>query len=58
MSLIDLNKNGFIDYTEWMIATTDWASVFLDNKVLINAFNYLDRDKTGVIREIELCQVF
>ena len=32
--------------------------MFLDNKVLINAFNYLDRDKTGVIREIELCQVF
>ena len=55
MALADLNGNGELDYSEWLVATTKKADIFNSNK-LKQAFQYFDKDNSGTITLEELKQ--
>eukprot|EP01022_Parablepharisma_sp_SALTPOND_P001620 TRINITY_DN106914_c0_g1_i1.p2 TRINITY_DN106914_c0_g1~~TRINITY_DN106914_c0_g1_i1.p2 ORF type:complete len:304 (+),score=46.41 TRINITY_DN106914_c0_g1_i1:1180-2091(+) len=54
----DINNNGVIDYTEFVMANVcqDWKT--LNEKTLLQAFNFYDEDKNGYISIEELRKVF
>ena len=45
---IDSDGNGYIEYSEFLTAALD-HKIFLNDHCLRQAFDTLDRDKTGVI---------
>jgi calcium-dependent protein kinase len=49
----DIDKNGFVDYTEFITAALDWQSL-LSKELLENAFRIFDRDSSGTITKDEL----
>ncbi len=53
---IDMNKNGKIDYTEFLAATLQKQS-YLKKERLYEAFCLFDKDKTGKITKEELMKV-
>jgi Ca2+-binding EF-hand superfamily protein len=48
MALIDLNGNGVIDYSEWLVATVKIEEIVKVKKLKM-AFQYFDRDSKGNI---------
>jgi calcium-dependent protein kinase len=55
MAVMDSNKNGFIDYTEF-IAGCLTSQTYLKENHLKAAFNYYDKDSSGTISIEELKQ--
>lgn len=53
IQLMDTNKNGYIDYTEF-IAGCMQSYVYLNESNLQNAFSYFDKDGNGTITVEEL----
>ena len=43
-----------IKYTDWIIATTDWQTIFEETDLLKQAFSYLDQDQDGLITSNDL----
>lgn len=48
MAELDVDNSGFIDYSEFLIATLDSTSL-LSKKTLRNTFRMLDREGSGFI---------
>lgn len=57
MNEIDINKDGVIDYTEFITAAIDKASM-LNKENLLAAFQLIDRDNSGMITIDELQDAF
>ncbi len=57
MDEIDVNKDGFIDYTEFITAAVNKA-VILNEENLEAAFRLIDRDNSGSITVEELQDAF
>lgn len=55
MSIMDSNKNGFIDYTEFIAACLQ-SYTYLKENHLKTAFSYFDKDGSGTISMEELRQ--
>ena len=53
MALADLNGNGELDYSEWLMATSKRSDI-LNSKKLLQAFQYFDKDGSGKISLDEL----
>lgn len=53
---IDLDQNGFIEFSEWVTASIDKKQM-IESKRLIAAFNMFDRNKTGTITEEEILEL-
>ena len=53
---VDTDKNGAINYTEFIAATLR-ADVYSDTQRVENAFEMLDRDGNGYIEEKELAEI-
>ena len=56
MIKLDLNNNGSIDYSEFMIANVDLSKLLQEDK-LREAFNLFDQDKSGTITLNEVKKV-
>lgn len=56
MEKCDLDGNGYLDYTEFLIAAIDWEKA-LNTERLTNAFNIYDKDGNGKICLNELQDV-
>eukprot|EP00347_Sterkiella_histriomuscorum_P016451 403353126 len=54
---LDINQNGAVDFTEFVIAIVSTKDILTDDK-LLNAFNMLDMDGNGRITKEDLQQVF
>lgn len=56
MSVMDSNKNGYIDYTEFIAACLQTYNYLKENH-LKTAFSYFDKDNSGTIskEELKLC---
>jgi Ca2+-binding EF-hand superfamily protein len=57
MQAMDKDRNGVIDYTEFITAAIDKVAV-LNKKNLISAFQLIDTDNSGMITIDELKAVF
>lgn len=57
MTAVDINNNGQIDFTEFVIANVSAKDILTDEK-LMSAFNILDRDGDGRITKDDLAIVF
>ena len=55
MNVMDSNKNGFIDYTEFIAACLQTYNYLKENH-LKTAFSYFDKDGSGTISKDELRQ--
>merc|ERR1712093_911935 len=53
---VDSDKSGFIDYTEFIVATVN-TEEFNSNEFLQAAFNMFDKDKSGSISADEIKKV-
>lgn len=53
VSNIDINQNGAVDFTEFVIAIVSTKDILTDDK-LLNAFNMLDMDGNGRITAEDL----
>ena len=53
MAIADLNGNGELDYSEWLVATLK-RSDMINTKKLKQAFTYFDKDASGKISLDEL----
>lgn len=53
---IDTDKNGVIDYTEWLAAAKDWSGV-MDSTMIKDAFNAFDLNSDGEIGWEELKEI-
>ena len=53
---IDIDKNGTIDYTEFVMATMNNKSVMTQDK-LLEAFKLFDKDSSGTISADEIKEV-
>lgn len=53
---IDIDGNGTIDYTEFVMATMTEKN-FLTNEKLQQAFNMFDKDGSGTISQDEIKEV-
>jgi calcium-dependent protein kinase len=56
MNVMDSNKNGFIDYTEFIAACLQSYNYLKENH-LKSAFSYFDKDNSGTISldELKIC---
>lgn len=50
---VDLDKNGQIEFSEWVVASIDKTSLLTDEKLLI-AFSIFDKDEDGSISPNEI----
>mmetsp|Transcript_4957 Transcript_4957/g.3568 ORF Transcript_4957/g.3568 Transcript_4957/m.3568 type:complete len:181 (+) Transcript_4957:1041-1583(+) len=57
MDELDKNKDGFVDYTEFITAAIDKVQL-LNNENLLAAFKLIDKDASGLITKNELQAVF
>lgn len=57
ISNIDINQNGAVDFTEFVIGLVSTKDILTDDK-LLNAFNMLDMDGNGRITKSDLEAVF
>ena len=53
MAVADLNGNGELDYSEWLVATLKRSEI-INTKRLKQAFQYFDKDGSGKISLDEL----
>lgn len=53
MSTLDTNKNGYIDYTEFLAGCMK-SKIYLKDEHLRRAFEYFDKDHSGTITIDEL----
>mmetsp|Transcript_18756 Transcript_18756/g.13586 ORF Transcript_18756/g.13586 Transcript_18756/m.13586 type:complete len:97 (-) Transcript_18756:111-401(-) len=53
---IDLDKNGTIDYTEFIMSTLN-ENLYLSKEMLERAFAMFDKDKNGTISRDEIKEV-
>ncbi len=56
MELIDIDKNGYIEYSEWMAAMVDKKNL-LDENRLRAAFNAIDVDGSEMIELDEIKRI-
>ena len=56
MKIADIDGNGQIDYSEWLMATLNKKSLVSEEK-LRTAFSYFDKDGSGSISIGELKEV-
>lgn len=56
MKAADTDGSGEIDYSEWIVATTDKRKLLTDDKLKV-AFNMFDRDGGGSISSEEVKEV-
>jgi len=56
MKAADTDGSGEIDYSEWIVATTDKTKLLTDDKLKV-AFNVFDRDGGGSISSSEIKEV-
>ena len=56
MTTLDINKNGYIDYTEFLAGCMK-SKIYLKDEHLRRAFEYFDKDKSGTISVDELQSV-
>ena len=54
--MADIDGSGEIDYSEWLIATSDKQNIINDQK-LQTAFDFFDKDKSGSISVDEIKEV-
>ncbi len=53
MNQIDVNNSGFIDYTEWVMATINKHAMLTKQKIQ-TAFKIIDKDGSGTLSMQEL----
>ena len=53
MEQADIDGSGFIDYSEWIVASSD-KSKLLSKQNLVSAFKAFDKDNSGMISIDEL----
>ena len=56
-NLIDTDKNGNIEYEEFLRAAIDKKSL-IEDKNLKFAFDFFDKDKSGFITLDKICEIF
>ncbi len=56
LNTLDINRNGFIDYTEFLAGCMK-SKIYLKDEHLRRAFEYFDKDKSGTITVDELTLV-
>ncbi len=56
MKAVDTDGSGEIDYSEWIVATTDKRKLLTDEKLQV-AFRVFDRDNGGSISALEVREV-
>ena len=56
LECVDLNKNGYIDYSEFVIATMNEKQLLTTEK-LAAAFKMFDKDGSGLISSEEIREV-
>ena len=54
---IDIDNNGFIDYTEFLAASID-EKLYLDDKKLLDAYLFFDKNNTGKITKNDIQNSF
>ena len=54
---MDMDKNGFIEYTEFLAAMMDHRKIVNDDTRLIQAFKHLDADNSGFIEHGEIMKI-
>lgn len=57
LDALDKNKNGVIDYTEFLTAASDKTKLLTDQNLRF-AFNMFDKNRDGRISKLELKAVF
>lgn len=57
LEALDKNKNGVIDYTEFLTAASDKSKLLTDHNLRF-AFNMFDKNRDGRISKAELKAVF
>jgi calcium-dependent protein kinase len=57
MRSLDKNCNGYIDYSEFLVAASDKNKLVSSNSLRM-AFNMMDKDGNGTIDRAELKDVF
>ena len=50
---VDIDQSGFIDYTEFLVASANQKSLLSDNR-LKAAFQMFDKDGSGMITQEEI----
>lgn len=56
LSAVDLDNNGYMDYSEFVVACMD-KSMLLSRERMQIAFNLFDTDNSGTISKSELAKV-
>ncbi len=56
MKAVDTDGSGEIDYSEWIVATTDKKRLLTDEKLKV-AFKVFDKDGGGTISSSEIKEI-
>lgn len=56
MKAVDTDGSGEIDYSEWIVATTDKRRLLTDEKLKV-AFKVFDKDGGGTISSSEIKEI-